>query len=100
MKNPADCHTATEASKGQAEQILMDFEHKVEKAFTEDFEPRPNVSVYHDDGKLGEEKSFVKDFEPRPNVSVYHDDEVDASKEDESFVKDFEPRPNVSVYHD
>ncbi|RVX12243.1 Organ-specific protein S2 [Vitis vinifera] len=96
-KNP-NCHTATEASNEQADQLLKDFEQKVEKAFAEDFEPRPNVSVYHDDSKVGEEKSFVKDFEPGPNLSVYHDDEV-ASKGDKSFVNDFEPRPNLSVYN-
>ncbi|KAJ8530969.1 hypothetical protein K7X08_025700 [Anisodus acutangulus] len=61
------------------------------------FEPRPNVSVYHDDTKLKEaEKSlFSKDFEPRPNVSSYHDDDAGLKQE-----KDFEPRPNISVYHD
>ena len=42
----------------------------------------------------------MKDFEPGPNISVYHDDEVDASKEDKSFVKEFEPGPNISVYND
>ncbi|MGD7340697.1 organ-specific protein, partial [Ralstonia pseudosolanacearum] len=76
----ADCHTPTE---------------KEEKSFLENFEPRPNVSVYHDDSETSEGKTFVKDFEPRPNVSVYHDD-----SESKAFVKDFEPRPNISVYHD
>ncbi|PIA55677.1 hypothetical protein AQUCO_00700175v1 [Aquilegia coerulea] len=65
-----------------------------EKAFVKDFEPRPNVSVYHDE----EDKSFVKDFEPRPNVSVYHDGELKDQKK--AFADDFEPRPNASVYHD
>ncbi|XP_016472073.2 organ-specific protein P4-like [Nicotiana tabacum] len=63
----------------------------------EAFEPRPNVSVYHDDAKLKEaEKSL---FEPRPNVSSYHDDDA-GLKQEKSFAQEFEPRPNVSVYHD
>ncbi|MCD9642077.1 hypothetical protein HAX54_028711 [Datura stramonium] len=75
----------------EAIQHLMPRSHK-EKAdcHKSSFEPRPNVSSYHDDTKLKE-----ANFEPRPNVSNYHDDDAGLKQE-----KDFEPRPNVSVYHD
>ncbi|KAH7835772.1 hypothetical protein Vadar_029691 [Vaccinium darrowii] len=85
-----DCHTPSATGYHDDSTKLMG-----EKSFVNDFEPRLNVSVYHDDAGLKEEKSFVKDFEPRPNVSVYHDDV--GLKGEMSFVKDFEPRPNVSV---
>ncbi|OIT02415.1 hypothetical protein A4A49_56749 [Nicotiana attenuata] len=67
----------------------------------EAFEPRPNLSVYHDDAKMKEaEKSlFTKDSEPRPSATQYHDDDT-GLKQENSFAKDFEPRPNLSVYHD
>ncbi|KAF3435593.1 hypothetical protein FNV43_RR22684 [Rhamnella rubrinervis] len=79
-------------------------------SFGDDFEPRPNVSKYHDDDTV---KSFGDDFEPRPNVSQYHDDDtksfvknhendnnVGPYKEAKSFAEEFEPRPNVSIYKD
>ncbi|OIT02417.1 PREDICTED: organ-specific protein P4-like [Nicotiana attenuata] len=67
----------------------------------EAFEPRPNLSVYHDDANLKEaEKSlFTKDSEPRPSATQYHDDDA-GLKQENSFADDFEPRPNLSVYHD
>ncbi|KAK3022021.1 hypothetical protein RJ639_047411 [Escallonia herrerae] len=83
-----DCHTSTE---GRNNIQLAD----QEKPSGDEFEPRPNVSVYHDDEKLTEDKSFVQEFEPRP---AYHDDEK--LTEDKSFVQEFEPRPNVSAYDD
>lgn len=69
-----------------------------EKHFVEDFEPRPNISAYHDDEKPEENKDFVKDFEPRPNISAYHNDEK--LEENKDFVTDFEPRPDATIYHD
>ncbi|OMO74270.1 Organ specific protein [Corchorus capsularis] len=71
-----------------------------ERSFAKDFEPRPNLSAYGDDGDLKEEKkSFAKDFEPRPNLSAYGGD-GDLEEEEKSFAKDFEPRPNLSAYGD
>ncbi|XP_009762892.1 organ-specific protein P4-like [Nicotiana sylvestris] len=66
----------------------------------EAFEPRPNVSVYHDDAKLKEaEKSkFSKEFEPRPSTTSYHDDT--GLKQEKSFAEEFEPRPSLTSYHD
>ncbi|GAB4837923.1 hypothetical protein Ancab_027451 [Ancistrocladus abbreviatus] len=87
----------TEKTKHCLDQIDA-VHHGDEKSFDKDFEPRPNVSVYHGEVVPDEKKSFVKDFEPRPNVSVYHDGV--ASEDKKSFAKDFEPRPNVSVYHE
>ncbi|XP_055807905.1 organ-specific protein S2-like [Solanum dulcamara] len=57
-----------------------------------DFEPKSNASSYHDDNVGLKQK---KVFEPRPNLSSYHDDDADLKQE-----KEFDPRPNVSVYHD
>ncbi|GAB4853910.1 hypothetical protein Ancab_018120 [Ancistrocladus abbreviatus] len=69
-----------------------------EKSIVKDFEPRPNVSVYHDEGVLAEKQLCAKDFEPRPNRFVYHD--RDDALQDKKSAQDFEPRPNVSIYHD
>ncbi|KAI7980210.1 hypothetical protein LOK49_Contig180G00029 [Camellia lanceoleosa] len=88
-----DCHTTTEAAANN-NQLVNDSAEK--KAFVKDFEPRPNVSSYHDDEVDLKGKPFVKDFEPRPDISAYHDDEVDLKGK--PFVKDFEPRPDVSAY--
>ncbi|OIT28078.1 PREDICTED: organ-specific protein S2-like [Nicotiana attenuata] len=81
-KEKTDCYTST-AVRAEA------------------FEPRPNISVYHDDAKLKEayKSLFTKDFEPRPNVTGYHDDDA-GLKQEKSFAEDFEPRPNISMYHD
>ncbi|XP_075112884.1 organ-specific protein P4-like [Nicotiana tabacum] len=67
----------------------------------EAFEPRPNLSVYHDDAKLKEAEKllFMKDFEPRPTITGYHDDDA-GLKQENPFTEDFKPRPNASVYHD
>ncbi|XP_009759773.1 organ-specific protein P4-like [Nicotiana tabacum] len=67
----------------------------------ETFEPRPNMSGYHDDAKLKEAEKllFTKDFEPRPTITGYHDDDA-GLKQEKPFTKDFKPRPNASVYHD
>ncbi|KAJ1378522.1 Organ specific protein [Sesbania bispinosa] len=64
------------------------------KVFTEEFEPRPNVSAYEDDDTKGN-KRYTKDFEPRPNVSAYEDDEKPAP-----VNTDFEPRPSATKYND
>ncbi|EOX98053.1 hypothetical protein QUC31_015367 [Theobroma cacao] len=50
-----------------------DADLKAEKSssFTKD---RPSIPAYGDDAGLkGEKKSFVSDFEPGPNITVYHD---------------------------
>ncbi|XP_034927395.1 organ-specific protein P4 isoform X3 [Populus alba] len=99
----ADCHTFKSNEK---DNFVKDFgpqpsatsydNVKGERPFAEDFEPRPNVSVYHDDAALKGEKSFPEDFEPRPNISVY-DDGV-GLKGKKSFSDEFEPRPSVTAY--
>ncbi|PIA55707.1 hypothetical protein AQUCO_00700190v1 [Aquilegia coerulea] len=76
-----DCHTSlnTQDNKHLANDILADpgvtvlYPDEDEKSFVMDFEPRPNLSVYHDGELKGQKKAFAEDFEPRPNVSVYHD---------------------------
>ncbi|KAG9128792.1 hypothetical protein Leryth_009569 [Lithospermum erythrorhizon] len=66
-------------------------------SFSNDFEPRPNLSIYDKDGK----PSVNEFFEPRPNVSSYGgDSDNNGLKEENKFVDDFEPRPNLSIYHD
>ncbi|OMO75726.1 Organ specific protein [Corchorus olitorius] len=69
-----------------------------ERSFAKDFEPKPNLSAYGDEGE--EKKSFAIDFEPRPNLSAYGDDGDLKEEEKSSFAKDFEPRPNLSAYGD
>eukprot|EP00258_Populus_trichocarpa_P047893 XP_024463912.1 organ-specific protein S2 isoform X6 [Populus trichocarpa] len=76
--------------------LYNDGDVKGERSFAEDVEPRPNVSVYHDDAALKGENSFPEDFEPGPNVSVY-DDGV-GLKGKKSFSDEFEPRPSVTAY--
>ncbi|XP_050231034.1 organ-specific protein S2-like [Mercurialis annua] len=91
-----DDQIAETSANYEQKQVIMS-EDKT--SFSDDFEPRPNLSVYHDDASDGKDgKSFVKDFEPRPNLSVYDDDV--GLKEEKPFVNDFEPRPNLSVYSD
>ncbi|KAG6762825.1 hypothetical protein POTOM_033349 [Populus tomentosa] len=99
----ADCHTTESNEKnnfvkdfGLQPSTTSDGVVKGERSFAEDFEPRPNVSVYHHDAALKGEKSFPEDFEPRPNVSVY-DDGV-GLKGKKSFSDEFEPRPSVTAY--
>lgn len=41
------------------------------KSFTDDFEPRPNISQHHDDDTKSFVKAFADDFEPIPNISQY-----------------------------
>ncbi|KAA8545959.1 hypothetical protein F0562_020590 [Nyssa sinensis] len=90
-----NCHT----EKTNNDQLADDHNGNAEKKpFVKDFEPRPNVSVYHDGTKLTEDESFVKGFDSTPSATI---DQGDGGlKGEKSFVKDFEPRPNVSVYHD
>ncbi|XP_009778625.1 organ-specific protein S2-like [Nicotiana sylvestris] len=82
-KEKTDCHTSSSVG-GEA------------------FEPRPNLSIYHNNAKLKEaEKSllFTKDFVPKSSATGYND--ADAGlKQEKSFAEDFEPRLNLSVYHD
>ncbi|KNA16577.1 hypothetical protein SOVF_087940 [Spinacia oleracea] len=62
-------------------------------------------------------KDFIKDFDPIPNISVYHDNDVMKSQKDDAdcnskhhnddelapkkkqFADEFEPIPNISVYN-
>ncbi|XP_057248149.1 organ-specific protein S2-like [Beta vulgaris subsp. vulgaris] len=76
-----------------------------------------NQRSYEGLEKKGAIKDFIKDFDPTPNVSVYHDDiiskemelkNVDCNSKHEDdelaskklFADEFEPIPNVSVYND
>ncbi|KAH8498326.1 hypothetical protein H0E87_017297 [Populus deltoides] len=100
----ADCHTTESNEKNN---LVKDFgpqptvtsydNVKGERSFAEDVEPRPNVSVYHDDATLKGEKSFQEDFEPGPNLSVY-DDGV-GLKGKKLSSDDFEPRPSTTAYN-
>ncbi|CAI9294263.1 unnamed protein product [Lactuca saligna] len=66
------------------------------KSSKDDFEPRPNISVYDNSAGLKEKKMCPDDFEPRPNISIY---ENGASVKGKKVVEEeFEPRPNVSIY--
>ncbi|KAJ0433926.1 putative organ specific protein [Helianthus annuus] len=62
----------------------------------DDFEPRPNISVYDEDTSLKGKKNVDEEFEPRPNISVYDNDTGLKSKK--NVDEEFEPRPNISVY--
>ncbi|XP_024168212.1 organ-specific protein S2 isoform X1 [Rosa chinensis] len=57
-----------------------------------EFEPRPDVTIYHGDIVEFEPRPDVTiyhgDFEPRPDVTIYHGD-----------IVEFEPRPDVTIYH-
>nr|GEX45977.1 hypothetical protein [Tanacetum cinerariifolium] len=37
----------------------------------EEFEPRPNISVYENGASLEGKKASEEEFEPRPNISIY-----------------------------
>ncbi|XP_009374174.1 organ-specific protein P4 [Pyrus x bretschneideri] len=67
---------------------------------TEEFEPRPNVSSYHD-GESKAENS-TKDTDSLPKSQAFHDKKPFVAKEEKqsSFDEDFEPRPNISVYNE
>ncbi|XP_023747582.1 organ-specific protein S2 isoform X1 [Lactuca sativa] len=66
------------------------------KSSNEDFQPRPNISVYDNSAGLKDKKIFPDDFEPRPNISMY---ENGASVKGKKMSdEEFEPRPNISVY--
>lgn len=67
---------------------------------TEEFEPRPNVSSYHD-GESKAENS-TKDTDSLPKSQAYPDKKPFVAKEEKqsSFDEDFEPRPNVSAYNE
>ncbi|GJR74089.1 organ specific protein [Tanacetum coccineum] len=61
----------------------------------EEFEPRPNISLYENDVNMKGTRSG-EEFEPKPNISVY--DNGVGSKAKRTSEKEFEPRPNISVY--
>ncbi|XP_011048703.1 PREDICTED: organ-specific protein P4-like isoform X1 [Populus euphratica] len=103
----ANCHTTESNEKHnfvkdfRQQPTATSYDNGIEPAknkyFSEDSDPKPNVSVYND-GVVKGERSFAEDFEPRPNVSVFHDDAT--LKGEKSFTEDFEPRPSISVYDD
>ncbi|KAJ1378527.1 Organ specific protein [Sesbania bispinosa] len=77
------------------------------KVFTEEIEPRPNISAYDDDGV--DTKKYMKEFEPRPSVTAYREQivkkfeprpSVTAYKGDETLNTEFEPRPSTTKYND
>lgn len=85
-KNPKNPEQLVEGSKHECDEPLTtNTQVTIEKkVFTEDFEPRPNVSAYDDDNvDTKKNKEFVKDFEPRPNVSAYDDDNVNTEENKE-----------------
>ena len=63
-----------------------------EKLFVGDFNPRPDVTIYHDDVNPNEVKSTKKD------CNSNHDGPKSEVKK--PYMDDFEPRPNASVYND
>ncbi|KAF5755818.1 putative organ specific protein [Helianthus annuus] len=69
---------------------------KGKKNVGEEFEPRPNISVYDTDTNLKGQRNVDEEFEPRPNISVYDNDT--SLKGKVTLSKEFEPRPNISVY--
>lgn len=87
LSKKPNSQTTTEARNGG--DVVKGFKPKQDKVFW----------VYDDeDAKLTEKKWFIKEFEPRPNISTYHDE--GATKEEKPFVDDFEPRPNISAYNE
>uniref|UniRef100_A0A7C9E858 Organ specific protein n=1 Tax=Opuntia streptacantha TaxID=393608 RepID=A0A7C9E858_OPUST len=62
------------------------------KIFIGDFDPRPNIPLYHDDVNSNEVKSTNKDY------NSHHDGPK--PKDKKPYMDDFEPRPNLSVYSD
>nr|GFB98047.1 hypothetical protein [Tanacetum cinerariifolium] len=62
----------------------------------EEFEPRPNISVYDNGVGLKGKRASEEEFEPRPNISIY---ENGANlKGTRTSEEEFEPRPNISIY--
>uniref|UniRef100_M1C386 Specific tissue protein 2 n=1 Tax=Solanum tuberosum TaxID=4113 RepID=M1C386_SOLTU len=58
----------------KAIQHLMPQPHKEKiDSHKSSFEPRTNISSYHDDDNVGLKQE--KNFEPRPNISSYHDND-------------------------
>ena len=84
----ADCH--------ENEKSKIEFE-------IAEFEPRPNISVYHDDSEEPESKTLkdivgskatAGNMNPKDKLSF----EAEAKKH--AFEEDFEPRPDVTMYND
>ncbi|XP_050363051.1 organ-specific protein P4-like [Argentina anserina] len=65
----------------------------------EEFEPRPNVSVYHNDSEVKGSSKSIDNMESKDNGSK---DKLsfEAKAKTHAFEEDFEPRPNVSMYND
>lgn len=74
---------------------------------SKNFEPRPDVSIYHDHIGLQKKNPMhetysLQKFKSRPDVTIYHNDIVlEAEKQwnEKSFLKKLEPRYDVSIYH-
>ncbi|XP_021860195.1 organ-specific protein S2 isoform X2 [Spinacia oleracea] len=78
-------------------EAIKDFINQREaiKDFIKDFDPIPNISVYHDNVINLKELKSKKDSDCN---SQHHDDELASKKK--VFDDEFEPIPNVSVYSD
>nr|AFK47490.1 unknown [Lotus japonicus] len=87
--------------KCDEEHVVTNNEYIIEKkVFTEELEPRSNISAYDDDHvDTKGNKKYMEDLEPRPNLSAYDDDHVD-KKGNKKYLEDLEPRPNLSAYDD
>lgn len=58
-----------------------------------EFEPRPNISAYHDDSEVTE-SSTLKDNGPKDEHSL------EAKNKMHALDEDFEPRSNIFIYKD
>ncbi|KAI3509570.1 hypothetical protein L1887_24946 [Cichorium endivia] len=76
------CNTLTEASNQRM-------------SSNEDFEPRPNISVYDNGASLKSKKTFDEEFEPRPSTTAYGGASL---KDKKTFDEEFEPRPSTTAY--
>ena len=65
-----------------------------------EFEPRPNISAYHDGSEVTE-SSTLKYVEPEFKDNGPKDEHsLEAKNKMHAFDEEFEPRPNISVYND
>ncbi|PRQ23674.1 putative organ specific protein [Rosa chinensis] len=72
-----------------------------------EFEPRPDVTIYHGDSEVTESRTLKDELESKAIGNMHPKDkgpkdklpfEVKAKRH--AFEEDFEPRPNISVYND
>ncbi|XP_062025295.1 organ-specific protein P4-like [Rosa rugosa] len=72
-----------------------------------EFEPRPNISIYHDDNEVTKSRTLGDEPESKDIGNMHPKDNgpqdklpFEAKAERHVFEEDFEPRPNISVYND